>query len=245
MTQTHIGRVALVTGAAKGIGREIARRLAERGATLVLADLEDASETAELIGGDPLRLTGDVGDAESWGRFARTIDERHGRADIVVNNAGIYPFAVLDDLTYEIWSKTLRINLDAHFHAAKAFVPLMRRNKWGRFVNTSSNSIGTPIAGLSHYMAAKMGVLGFVRGLANDVAADGITVNAIVPAITKTPGTSGMPEELIRSVWEQQAIKRFAEPADIVGPILFLTSDDAAFVTGQAIVADGGMYKIS
>jgi 3-oxoacyl-[acyl-carrier protein] reductase len=121
----------------------------------------------------------------------------------------------------------------------------MRRNGWGRFVNTSSNSIGTPEIGLSHYMAAKMGVIGFVRGLANEVGDQGITVNAILPALTNTPGTKAMTIEQKKRVWEQQAIKRFAEPADIVGPILFLTSEDAAFVTGQAIVADGGMYKIA
>jgi 3-oxoacyl-[acyl-carrier protein] reductase len=137
------------------------------------------------------------------------------------------------------------VNLDSHFHSAKAFVPLMRKNQWGRFVNFSSNSIGTPLAGLSHYMAAKMGVIGFVRGLSNELAEDGITVNAILPALTQTPGTRGLPEEMARSVWQQQAIKRFATPEDIVGPILFLTSDDGAFVTGQALAVDGGMYKIS
>jgi|TARA_R110002012_G_C11488376_1_gene595873 3-oxoacyl-[acyl-carrier protein] reductase len=94
-------------------------------------------------------------------------------------------------------------------------------------------------------MAAKMGVIGFVRGLANEVGDQGITVNAILPALTNTPGTKAMAIEQKKRVWEQQAIKRFAEPADIVGPILFLTSEDAAFVTGQAVVADGGMYKIA
>lgn len=144
-----------------------------------------------------------------------------------------------------MWEKTLRVNLYAHFYAAKAFLPLMRRHGWGRFVNTSSNSIGTPEVGLSHYMAAKMGVIGFVRGLANEVGDQGITVNAILPALTNTPGTAAMTSEQKAHVWGQQAIKRFAEPNDIVGPILFLTSDDAAFITGQAIVADGGMYKVS
>jgi NAD(P)-dependent dehydrogenase (short-subunit alcohol dehydrogenase family) len=94
-------------------------------------------------------------------------------------------------------------------------------------------------------MAAKMGVIGLVRALANEVGQDGITVNAIVPAITNTPGTSQVPADLKKSVWQLQAIQRFAEPDDIAGPIVFLTSDDAAFVTGQALVADGGMYKIS
>ena len=141
--------------------------------------------------------------------------------------------------------KTLAVNLDAHFYSAKHFVPLMRKNGWGRFVNVSSNSIGIVQPGASHYMASKMGVIGFVRGLANDVAEDGITVNAILPAITNTPGMKDAPEEIKSRSWQQQAIKRFAEPEDIAGPVAFLTSDDAAFVTGEALVVDGGLYKIS
>jgi 3-oxoacyl-[acyl-carrier protein] reductase len=245
MTQSHEGRVALVTGAGRGIGQEIAVRLAERGAKLVLLDLQPPKETADLIGGEVLALGGDVGSAEVWREVAAAVDARFGRADIVVNNAGIYPFAPIDEVTEAIWRKTFNVNLDAHFHSAKSFIPLMRKNGWGRFVNTSSNSIGTPTVGLSHYMAAKMGVIGFVRGLANDVAEYGITVNAILPSITKTPGTANMSAEEVKAVWAQQAIKRFGEPRDIVGPILFLTSEDAAFVTGQALVVDGGMYKIS
>jgi NAD(P)-dependent dehydrogenase (short-subunit alcohol dehydrogenase family) len=245
MPDTHAGRVAIVTGASRGIGQEAAIRLAQRGAQVVLVDLLDLTETASRIGGDVLGLKGDVSDANMWTRIAKTVDDRYGRADIVINNAGIYPFAEIDDLTYEIWSNTLRVNLDSQFHSAKALLPLMRRNQWGRFVNISSNSIGSSTPGLSHYMASKMGVIGFVRGLANDLGKDGITVNAILPALTKTPGTSAVPEEFIRGVLEQQSIKRFAEPKDIVGPMLFLTSDDGAFVTGQALVVDGGMYKIS
>jgi NAD(P)-dependent dehydrogenase (short-subunit alcohol dehydrogenase family) len=245
MKNSHEGRVAVVTGAGRGIGREIAIRLAERGAELVLIDLEEPTETARAVGGTPLVLAGDVAQQDNWLGFAQAVDSRFARADIVVNNAGIYPFAPIDDVDEALWDKTLRVNLYSHFYSAKAFLPLMRRNGWGRFVNTSSNSIGTPTIGLSHYMAAKMGVMGFVRGLANEVGDQGITVNAIVPALTNTPGTSGMTDEQKKEVWGQQAIKRFAEPYDIVGPILFLTSDDAAFVTGQALVADGGMYKIS
>jgi 3-oxoacyl-[acyl-carrier protein] reductase len=245
MKRSHEGRIAIVTGAARGIGREIALRLAERGAQMVLIDLERSEETAEAVGGDALVLAGDVSNIADWMAFAETVYKRFGRADIVVNNAGIYPFALIDELDEALWEKTLRVNLYAHFYSAKAFLPLMRRNGWGRFVNTSSNSIGTPEIGLSHYMAAKMGVIGFVRGLANEVGDQGITVNAILPALTNTPGTKAMTIEQKKRVWEQQAIKRFAEPADIVGPILFLTSEDAAFVTGQAIVADGGMYKIA
>jgi 3-oxoacyl-[acyl-carrier protein] reductase len=245
MSETHSGRVAVVTGAGRGIGQAIATLLAERGASLVLVDRAEPVETAALIGGNCLSVTADVSSDADWSRIASETIAKFGRADIVVNNAGILGVAHIDDLTFEEWKSFFAVNLDAHFFSAKHFVPLMRQNKWGRFVNISSNSIGVPQQGMSHYMATKMGVIGFVRGLANDLGADGITVNAILPAITNTPATGFVPEELKREVWMQQAIKRFADPEDIAGPVVFLTSDDAAFVTGQALVVDGGMYKIS
>lgn len=240
-----VRRVAIVTGAAQGIGQAIATLLATRGASVVLVDLADTSETADLIGDKCQSIIADVTQDEDWARISASVGERWGRADIVVNNAGIYPMQTIDELDYAMWRLTLAVNLDAHFFSAKHFAPLMRRNQWGRFINISSNSIGLPIPGLSHYMASKMGVIGFVRGLANDLAPDGITVNAVLPALTDTPGTRDAPEEFKRATWEAQAIKRFAQPTDIAGPVAFLASDDAAFITGQAIVVDGGQYKIS
>jgi NAD(P)-dependent dehydrogenase (short-subunit alcohol dehydrogenase family) len=243
--KTHENRIAVVTGAAQGIGREVAVRLASRGAKVALADLKKPVETASLIGDTAIAIEADVSNESGWKHLAQIVERDLGEVDIVVNNAGIYPQIEIDELELDAWRRTFAVNLDAHYFSAKQFLPGMRRKKWGRFVNFSSNSIGIAITGLSHYMAAKMGVIGFVRGLANDVAADGITVNAILPALTNTPGTSGVPDEFKKSVWQQQAIKRFAEPADIAGPVLFLTSDDAAFVTGEALVVDGGQYKIS
>jgi NAD(P)-dependent dehydrogenase (short-subunit alcohol dehydrogenase family) len=245
MPESHEGRVAIVTGAANGIGRAIAIELGTRGAQLVLIDLEEAAETAAQIGGGALALRADVSQDADWHRVAREVDSHFGRCDIVVNNAAYMKGGTIDELDYETWRRALAVNLDAHFLSAKHFVPRMRRNHWGRFVGISSNSIGTSVQGLSHYMASKMGVIGFMRGLANDVAADGITANAILPALTNTRATQDLPEEFKRNIWQQQAIKRFAEPCDIAGPVAFLTSDDAAFVTGQALVVDGGQYKIS
>ena len=245
MSQSHKGRVAIVTGAARGIGRAIAVKLAERGAQLILVDRDEPGETADIIDNTALSVVADVSLDAEWARIGAIADEHFGRADIVVNNAGIYPIATIDDLQYEVWKQAFAVNLDAHFHSAKHFVPRMRKNHWGRIVGISSNSIGHPVQGLSHYMATKMGVIGFVRGLANDVAADGITVNAVLPALTNTRATQPMPEEVKRNTWEQQAIKRFAQPEDIAGPVVFLTSEDAAFMTGQSLVVDGGSYKIS
>jgi len=243
--RSHDGRVAIVTGAAHGIGQAIAVKLAERGARLVLVDIDDTAETASRIVTEALSSTAGVSKDADWYRVGNEVDRHFGRADIVVNNAAYYPHGLIDDLDYATWRQTLAVNLDAHFLSAKHFVPRMRHNHWGRFVGISSNSIGTPVQGLSHYMASKMGIIGFMRGLANDVGADGITANAILPALTNTRATRELPDDFKQSIWQQQAIKRFAQPEDIAGPVVFLTSEDAAFVTGQAIVVDGGQYKIS
>ncbi len=244
---THTGRVAVVTGAGKGIGQETAVQLARRGAQVALLDLGDVAETATLIaqaGGEALSIKADVGNPEDWARAAQAVEAKFGRADILVNNAGIYPFKTFDELDYALWSKVLRINLDSQYFGAKAFVPLMKWNGWGRIVNIASNSISTNLAGLTPYIASKMGVIGFTRGLANDLGDTGITVNAVAPALTKTAGTIDRDPEEFRQAVALQSIKRVAEPADIVGPILFLTSDDAQFMTGQLLVVDGGMFKI-
>jgi NAD(P)-dependent dehydrogenase (short-subunit alcohol dehydrogenase family) len=120
----------------------------------------------------------------------------------------------------------------------------MRKKNWGRFIGISSNMVGLSIPGMSHYIASKMGIIGFMRGLANDVAGDGITANAVLPGLTNTQATAPQSEEQRRGTWEQQGIKRIEEPEDVTGAILFLTSDDAAFITGQAIVVDGAQYRV-
>ena len=230
MQKTHSGRVAVVTGAGAGIGQVIAVRLAERGAQVLLVDLKDPVETKEKIGAAAVGLVADVSGDEGWQGIAAAAEEHFGRVDIVVNNAGIYPYSMIEDCDLSFWKRVFAVNLDSHFYSAKHFVPQMRKNGWGRFVNISSNSIGVAEAGLSAY---------------NDVGPYGITVNAVLPSITNTPGMNAVPQELKERVAQLQAIHRIGEPDDIAGPVAFLTSDDARFVTGQAIVADGGLYKIS
>ena len=240
---THEGRVALVTGAGQGIGQAIALALAQRGAQVIATDLKLPTETVAKIGPKAHAFQLDVTREEDWQSVAQKSREV-GEVDIVVNNAGYFPNRSVDELDLATWRKTMATNLDSHFLSAKYFLPTMRKKKWGRFVGISSNMVGLAIAGMSHYITSKMGIIGFMRGLANDVAGDGITANAVLPGLTNTLATGPQSEEQKRATWEQQAIKRLGEPEDMTGAVLFLTSDDASFITGQALVVDGGQYRI-
>jgi len=242
-SRTHEGRLALVTGAAQGIGQAIALALAERGARVIATDLRLPQETANEIGPAACAFQLDVTEEENW-RSVSLKSRDVGEVDIVVNNAGYFPNRSIDELDLSTWRKTIATNLDSHFLSAKYFLPTMRKKRWGRFVGISSNMVGLAIPGMSHYIATKMGIIGFMRGLANDVADDGITANTVLPGLTNTQAIGPQSEQQKRATWEQQAIKRLGEPDDITGAILFLTSDDAAFITGQAIVVDGGQYRI-
>jgi NAD(P)-dependent dehydrogenase (short-subunit alcohol dehydrogenase family) len=241
--RTHEGRVALVTGAGQGIGQAIAFALADRGARVIVTDLKPPQETAKRIGSAATALQLDVTREEDWDSAA-VKGRDAGDIDIVVNNAGYFPNHPIEELDFATWRKTMATNLDAHFLSARYFLPAMRKKRWGRFVGISSNMVGLAIPGMSHYIASKMGIIGFMRGLANDVANDGITANAVLPGLTNTDAIAPQPAEQRRSTWEQQAIKRLGEPEDVTGAVLFLTSDDAAFITGQAIVVDGGQYRV-
>jgi NAD(P)-dependent dehydrogenase (short-subunit alcohol dehydrogenase family) len=241
--KTHEGHVALVTGAAQGIGQAIALALAQRGAQVIATDLTAPHKTVNQIGPTAHAFQLDVTQEEAW-RSLSLQSREVGDIDIVVNNAGYFPNRPIEQLDLATWRRTFATNLDSHFLSAKFFLPAMRKKKWGRYVGISSNMVGLAIPGMSHYIASKMGIVGFMRGLANDVAGDGITANAVMPGLTNTAATAPQSEEQKRATWEQQAIKRLGQPGDVTGAVLFLTSDDAAFITGQAIVVDGGQYRI-
>jgi len=244
---THENKVAIITGGKQGIGRGIAGLLAQRGAKVVLVNRQDAAEEAARIGNGAIAIAADVTSEADWARVAAEVEQAFGRADILVHAAGIYPIAGLDQMTQDEWRRVMAVNLDAHVIGARAIVPLMRKAGGGSIVAVGSDAVGMvtpPGMGFSHYITSKMGVVGLVRALANELAADNIIVNAVHPGITDTEGASGMPNEQKAQVYMMQAIKRLGTPADIAGPVAFLTSEDARFVTGQTLVVDGGLMRL-
>jgi 3-oxoacyl-[acyl-carrier protein] reductase len=240
------GRVAVVTGAASGIGRGIAEVLAAEGAGVALVDASGAAaETAaaELrgAGSDAVGLAADVTDHAAVAAAVASCEERFGRIDILAANAGVYPEARLEDIDAALFDRVMAINVKGALHAMQACVPVMRRGGYGRVVLTSS--ITGPIVGAEGYAtygASKAAMLGLMRSLALEVAGDGVTVNAVMPGNVTTPGLGSVPvawrERLERAI----PMGRFATPADVAWAVRFLASEEAGYITGQTLVLDGG-----
>jgi NAD(P)-dependent dehydrogenase (short-subunit alcohol dehydrogenase family) len=178
------GKVAVISGAAAGIGQASAVRLAEEGARIVIADREDAGKTLQLIksaGGKAQAIRCDVSDPESVAGLQRQVEQGAGRCDILVNNAGIYPMQSFDEITFDDWRRVFSVNLDSMFLMTKAFVGFMRERRWGRIINIASDTVGLVVPGFTHYIASKAGVIGLTRALATEFGEEGITANAIAP----------------------------------------------------------------
>lgn len=245
---THEGRVAVVTGAARGFGRAISLELARRGADVVLVDVNPADDVRteiESLGVKAIVLQADLSDPAAVAALTDDMMTFAGRIDILVNNAGIISSKDVFELEFAEWKRTQEINVDSQFLMTKAVIGSMRANGWGRIVNLASNSLGLAVPGLVHYMASKGAVIGLTRALANDLAGFGITVNALCPTASRTPGgVESIGERKFELVSQMQAIKRVGVAEDIVGTVCFLTSDDSAFLTGQTLVADGGLMRV-
>jgi len=241
------GKVAVVTGAAQGIGNAIAKGLAAAGARIVVADLSRAEEAAEEFE-DGVGLAVDVADEAQVERMVQEVIERCGSIDILVNNAGLYaslqmrPFT---EIPIEEWRQVMDVNVLSMFLTTRAVVPRMREQGGGRIVNISS---GTPFRGvpfLLHYVTSKGAIVALTRALAKELGRDDVLVNCVAPGFTMSDGVREHPEviEALREVSvSSRTLQRDQEPEDVVGAVVFLCGPGATFVTGQTIVIDGGQY---
>lgn len=243
------GKVALVTGAASGIGFEFASRLAQEGAAVVIADLRRSEEAAETLKARKLTAVGVVGNVANEGDVADMVhvaETAFGGLDILVNNAAMFsslrpgPFT---DIQPEAWRQVMEVNALGPFLTARAAVPIMRKRGGGSIVNVASNTVHKGAPGLLHYVSSKGAVIAMTRALARELGESGITVNAIAPGFTLSDGV--LSNDSYQSTFRQaasdvRAIRRDQVPEDLVGALAFLVSEDARFMTGQTLVVDGG-----
>src|SRR6266498_1058505 len=240
-------RVAIITGAATGIGRAAAIRLAAEGAKVEILDIKDASETIAAIrgqGGEADAQLCDVTNEPQIAEAVANIEKRHGRADILVNNAGILSGRTpWHELTYDEINRFVQINYIGYFLVSKAVYPLLKKSQCGRVINVASRTYFLANPGQMAYVAAKGAVMGFTRVLAKELGDDNITVNAVAPGMIATEVTMAHSnEEAFNRVMQNQAIKKRGKPEHLAALIAFLASDDAELITGQMILCDGGGY---
>ena len=246
-TKELIGKVAVVTGAGRNIGRAIALTLAEGGASVLVnarrnrAEAEAVVREIEAAGGKAIAHIGDVADAKAVQEMADAAVKQFGRIDILVNNAALRrekPFAQMD---YADWREILDVTLDGAFHCVKACLPALRQSGAGTIVNIGGLSAHTGAANRAHVVTAKAGIIGFTRALAHDLADDGITVNCVVPGLIGTPRPKDKPEPAHHLTHQTISGER-GRPEDVAATVRFLCGPGARYINGQAIHANGGAY---
>ena len=240
------GQVAIVTGGGQGIGRVFAQSFAAAGAIAIVADRnpETARSVAASIGERAMAVEVDVGDEASVARMVADVEARHGRIDALINNAAIFSTLTMrpfDEIPVEEWNQVMRVNLNGPFLCARGVLPAMRRAKRGRIVNIASGAVTLGRPGYLHYIASKAALIGMSRSMARELGPDNITVNSILPGATFTEiERKTITPEWVERIVAQQCIDRPQTPEDLAGAILFLCSDAAEFITGQALTIDGG-----
>jgi NAD(P)-dependent dehydrogenase (short-subunit alcohol dehydrogenase family) len=247
VTGRAAGRVAVVTGAAAGLGRVFCCALAAEGAVVAGLDIADMTAVAEEVtaaGGTFVPVVCDITDADAVATAAGQVRTALGTASILVNNAGIYPLLPFAETDFATWRRVHGLNVDGTFLVTKAFLPGMLELGWGRVVNIVSAVVFLGPPGMVAYTASKSALVGMTRSLASEIGASGVTVNAIAPGLTRTATAmnSAVAADLPRVV-DSQAIPRAEEPEDLVSTLLYVCDEGSAFLTGQTINVDGGFAK--
>ena len=241
------GKVALVTGASRGIGRAVAIRLAKSGAKIAVnyagnqAAAEEVKQIIEQNGGEAILVQADISNAESVDAMVAAVMEAFGRIDILVNNAGITRDTLLMRMKEADWNAVIQTNLTGVFYVTKAVSKIMMKQRYGKIVNMSSVVGLMGNAGQANYAAAKAGVIGFTKSMAKELAARNITVNAIAPGFIATDMTAVLSDKVKEDLVTKIPMGRLGEADDIASAVLFLVSDSANYITGQTLNVDGGM----
>lgn len=238
-------KVAVVTGAARGIGAGIAKRLKEEGAVVAVLDMdqEQAEEIARELdptGEKVFAMKCNVADKKEVDKVFGSVIEKYGKVDILVNNAGITRDAIFHKMTKEQWDTVINVNLTSMFNTCQAVVPKMREQKYGKIVNVASSSAWGN-AGQANYGASKAGVMGLTRTLAKELGRYNVTVNAIAPGLIETDMTRAMPKEIFDQAAAMIPRGTYGQPSEVAGVVSFLSSDDSSFVNGVCIHVNGGL----
>jgi len=238
-------KIALITGAARGIGAEISEKLASEGALVICADLLSCEETRDRIraagySAEARKL--DVGDHDAAAELIRDIVAEHGQLDILVNNAGITRDQLLIRMKKEDWTLVLKINLEGAFHLSQPAAKVMMKQRSGRIINLASVVGLMGNAGQANYAASKAGLIGFTKSLAKELGPRGITVNAIAPGFIKTPMTEALNDAQREALLKNIALPRLGEPSDIAEAVAFLAGPGASYITGTVLNVSGGLY---
>lgn len=240
-------KTALVTGASRGIGAAIAKKLAARGFVVIInyghssAAAEEVKNQIEQAGGQAVLMQGDVSSGDDVDRMFKDIKKTWGRLDVLVNNAGINRDTLLVRMKEDQWDAVLSTDLKSVFFTTKAAASLMMRQRSGSIINIASVVGITGNAGQANYAAAKAGVIGFTKSAAKELAARGIRVNAITPGFIETDMTDAIPEKIREGMLETIPLRRGGKAEDVANAVAFLASDDAGYITGQVLKVDGGM----